>query len=49
MMCFNKVGGFKKPSMDKLVWKCPACKGFNALEESKCKKCGADKPAEEKK
>jgi lipopolysaccharide biosynthesis regulator YciM len=40
----NAKGGFVPPLAEKLVWECPACKGFNSTKVPKCKKCGAEKP-----
>jgi rRNA maturation endonuclease Nob1 len=40
---------FRPPELNKLMKQCPGCKTFNPPTNAKCKKCGADMPADEKK
>ncbi|SDF87614.1 hypothetical protein [Sporomusa acidovorans] len=45
MGAHNEKGGFVPPLAEKLVWQCAGCQTFNSTKVTKCKKCGADKPA----
>lgn len=44
-MNMKKKGGFIKPDLGSMVWKCPGCKSFNPQKAEKCEKCGTEKPA----
>lgn len=43
-MSQQSKGGFRPPKHEKLIWKCESCQTFNSAKDSKCKKCGAEKP-----
>ena len=36
-------GGFRPPPIQNMLWRCPECQTFNAVDAPTCKKCGADK------